>query len=121
MIGERVRVHLNLHRGDWSISDPKTGRVLRSATDVTLTGVTFRVSEATRQRIIDKQRRRVHAWAIGTLVSVDTAPDITGRDAVTYNPYRAPTFTRVDGTPVLEVDEITFANRKGWTPCGSPS
>jgi hypothetical protein len=114
VIGTRVRVHLNLHRGDWSISDPRTGLVLRSATDVTLEGVTFHVSETTRQRIIERKRRRVHAWAIGQLLAVDTAPDLAGLEPVTYNPFRAPTFTTTEGEPVTAAPLMHFVERKGW-------
>lgn len=110
----RVRVHLNLQRGDWSITDPKTGRVTASATDVTLRGVTFYVSEATRRRVIDKTRRRVHAWAIGELVATDSQPSTEGLTGVTYNPYRAGTFTTFDGTPVTEAAEMRFVGRFGW-------
>lgn len=120
MIGELVRVHLNLHRGDFSISDPKTGRVMASCDDVTLSGVTFQVSETTRQRVIAKQRRRVHAWAKGTLVAVDSKPTIEGHPVVTYNPYRAPTFTKGNGSPVHAAEMVAFTDRKGYLmlPCG---
>lgn len=113
MIGELVRVHLNLHRGDFSITDPKSGRVMASCDDVTLSGVTFKVSETTRQRVIAKQRRRVHAWALGTLVAVDAKPRVDGLELITYNPYRAPTFTTLAGTPVTEAKEVVFVDRYG--------
>ncbi len=113
VIGTRVRVHLNLHRGDFSISDPRTGNVLRSCTDVTLADVTFKVSETTRQRITRTGRRRVHAWAVGTLVAIDSAPSTEGT-RITYNPYRAPTFTTSDGTPVHNADTVAFVNRYGY-------
>ena len=39
--GEVVRVHFNLHRGDWAISDRSTGKVILYVHDVTLSSVTF--------------------------------------------------------------------------------
>lgn len=116
MIGERVRVHLNLTRGCFVICDPRTGKLQRYCTDVTLRDVTFKVSEKQRQWTIAKNMRQVHAWAIGTVTAIDSTPDVTQHEIVTYNPFRAPTFTREDGAPVLEVEEITFVDRKGWTP-----
>lgn len=113
LVGRRVRVHLNLHRGDFSISDPKTGNVLASCTDATLSGVTFKVSESTRQRIIAKNRRRVHAWAVGILEEVDTTPAIEGAVKVSYNPFRGPEFMTADG-PIHEAGRIAFVNRFGW-------
>ena len=112
MIGERVRVHVNLQRGDFSIS--QRGRVIASADDVTLSDVRFVVSEATRQRTIRFNRRRVHAWAEGTLVAVDTNPCVEGMTGVTYNPHRAPTFTTFDGTPVESAPQMTFKEKCGW-------
>lgn len=114
LVGERVRVHLNLHRGDFSISDPKTGKVWASADDVTLSGVTFTVSETTRQRVLAKNRRRVHAWAVGTLVGADLKPNVDGLETITYNPYRAGTFTLPGDRPITEAKEVAFANRYGY-------
>lgn len=114
VLGERVKVHLNLQRGDFSITSLATGRVELSAADVTLQDVTFRVSETTRLKILRTKRRRVHAWAIGTLTAVDTNPSVTGRRQVSYNPYRAPTFTDGGGTPVEAAPEVVFAGKFGW-------
>lgn len=114
MIGQKVRVHVNLQRGDFSIS--QRGRVIASAHDVTLSDVRFVVSEATRQRTIRFNRRRVHAWAEGTLVAVDTNPNVEGMIDVTYNPHRAPTFTMLGGAPIERARLIHFVGRKGWLP-----
>ncbi len=113
-LGTRVRVHLNLHRGDFSITDPRTGNRLASCDDVTLTDVVFKVSQTTRQRIIRTNRRRVHAWALGILAAVDTSPVVDGATKVTYNPYRGPTFTTADGEPVHAAERVTFVDRYGW-------
>jgi hypothetical protein len=49
----------------------------------------------------------VHAWAQG--IVTDAVP--TGkREAITYNPYRAPTFTTRGGTPVTACDFIHFTS-----------
>jgi hypothetical protein len=114
IVGTQVRVHVNLTRGDFTICDPKTKRKTGSAKTVVLRDVTFKVSEAVRQSCINKQARWVHAWAFGTLVALDTAPLTEGHPVVTYNPFRAPTFTTVDGTPVHTAKEVAFVGRCGY-------
>ncbi len=97
----RVRVYYNLHKHTFSIQHrtSKGWRVRDYADTVRLTDVTFKVSEAGRQRVLREGRKNVHAFVIGTLA--DTVPDTPHR--VTYNPFKAPTFVRADdGEPVTE-------------------
>lgn len=116
-VGQRVKVHLNLHRGDWSVSEIRTGTVLCNVTDITLRDVTFRVSPSMRERVIRTKRRKVHAWAYGTVTSFDASPDVTGQREVSYNPYAGPTFyIRDDANPVTELPVVTFTGRYGYTP-----
>lgn len=114
LYGQRVRVHLNLHRGDWSICSPRNGNVMAYAPTVTLYDVTFKVSESMRQRVIANQRRKVHAWAFGELVT--TEPIREHGAVLTYNPYRGPKFT-VGGIEVDALPEmwVTFRDdRRGY-------
>lgn len=108
--GQRVRVHFNLTRLDFSITDPATGRVLCNVPSVTLEGVVFRVQEGMRQRVIRMHRRKVHAYGVGQFVCAGAAPSPSSRK-VTYNPFRAPTFTDVAGNPVHKAERVTFADR----------
>lgn len=115
MIGTLVRVHVNLTRGDFTLCAPKSPyKKIGSAHDVTITDVTFKVSEKGRQYCITKQGRWVHAWAFGTLAALDTDPDVTDVERVTYNPFRAPTFTLTDGTPVHTAPAVAFVGRYGY-------
>jgi hypothetical protein len=100
-----MQVYFNLHKKSWSVRDPRTGRVTNKGQVqclVVLTGVTFKVSEAGRQRVIAEKRKNVHAFAVGdlvalpennnnleTLLAVATVP-------VSYNPYKAGHFVRLD-------------------------
>ncbi len=114
-LGSLVRVHVNLTRGDFTICAPKSPyKKLGSASDVTLVDVTFKVSEKGRQYCVDKQGRWVHAWAFGTLAAFDSDPDLDGVERVTYNPFRAPTFTLADGSPVHTAPAVSFAGRYGY-------
>ena len=55
-------------------------------------------------------------WAIGTLVSA--APE-GARTPITYNPYRAATFTRrSDGAPVSACEFVHFTKEEGAVAVG---
>lgn len=112
----RAFVYFNLTRKVWSIKaldGPHRGRVVAHATYVQLRDVECRVSEAGRQRVLREKRKNVHAGLVGTLrhfdggVLRDAAEPFTdverferadgpGWFAITYNPYKAATFTRRD-------------------------
>lgn len=109
-IGARVRVHYNLHRGDFSVID-KTGRVICNVETITLRDVEFRVSEAGRARTVARNRRTVHAYAVGYVLDLG-ACDVSSLIPVTYNPHRAAHF-HVKGnpaSPVWRASRVTFAN-----------
>lgn len=116
LIGRRLRVHYNLHRGDFSITDQSTGRVIANVADVTLAGAEFRVQSACLDRIKVTGRRKVCAYVIGTVTAVNSAPDISDADLVTFNPRRSDVFHRADGTPVWNADSVTFIHAHGYTP-----
>ena len=104
-IGDQVAVYRNLNKpGLFSIkalSGPNKGKVVGYAASVQLANVTFKVSEASRQRVLSKRQREVHAWAIGTLTAYGDAQDVSGMHAVTYQPYVSETFFyRHDGAPI---------------------
>lgn len=112
-----MQVYFNLHKKTWSIRDPKTGRVQnrnKRTMFVVLTGVTFKVNEKARQRVIAEKRKNVHAFAVGTVQ--DTAT-MVGRFAeatvpVSYNPYKAGHFVRTDtGEPVHEAKLLLMSTR----------
>lgn len=110
LIGARVRVHVNLRRGDLSIST--RGRVVASAHSLALTDVRFIVHESTRRRVVERGRRKVHAWAEGVLQSVGE-PVPAGAAPVSYNPHRAPDFI-ANGEPVHAAPVVHFGARRGW-------
>lgn len=93
-LGELVDAYWNLHRKCYSVRSPKTRRVLGHSHRLVLGDVTFRVSEAGRQRVLREGRKNVHAFVRGTVL--DDWPErhpISGRRALTYNPYDGPDFT----------------------------
>jgi hypothetical protein len=54
--GTKVRVHRNLHRGDWSVTIK--GKVVANVEEITLQDCTFYVCESTRVRVHRKAQAR---------------------------------------------------------------
>lgn len=113
-----VSVYFNLNRKCLSIraeEGPAKGRVIAHAQTAALGEVTFKVSEAGRQRVLKEQRKNVHAFVRGTLIAIEGKFTEAGKAAgvdrevmrcpilktvsqnsnwqqVTYNPYRFDSF-----------------------------
>lgn len=135
----RVFMYFNLHRLCWSLKaleGPNAGRVVAHAASVRLSGCSFKVSEAGRQRVLSERRKNVHAGIVGTLQAWEPAgyeptPEGTDMDAmaaavatvdahegpsvpVTYNPYRAGHFHSADmlQCPMHEAPAVTAIGRR---------
>lgn len=119
-----VQVYRNLHNDMWSIRDFNTGLVLGHALAVTLTDAKFVVREAGRQRVLQEQRKNVHAFVEGVLkmwygVPYKGRTDLKGfhclpREVnlpasieVSYNPYKFAHFFDVE--TLDKVNEATYA------------
>lgn len=111
-----VRVYRNLTEGNWSIQTktPRGWRVAGHATSVELLKPTTKVSEAGRQRVLRERCKNVHSYIIGflDLRNMDGFP-YGDADRISYNPYKAGTFTTSDGEPV------TSARRVRMNPNGT--
>ena len=108
---QRVRVYLNLRTGNWSIQTktPKGWRVRGHATSVELLAADCNVSDAGRARVLREQCKNVHAYIEGNIDfrNMDAFP-YWDADAISYNPYRAGTFTTSDGEPVAGARRVRF-------------
>lgn len=94
----KAMVYWNLHKKLWSIKaleGEHKGRVIAHSDAFTLTDCVFKVSEAGRQRVLRERKKNVHAGVVGTLASLGPSPT-DGGTAITYSPYRGPTFRRAD-------------------------
>ncbi len=95
------RIYRNLHKKCFSIQAKVPGkgwRVVDHATDLCVSGLTFRVYEAGRQRVLATKRKNVHAFVIVDGY-VKTKPGIQVADCdvkVSYNPMAAPGFMAGD-------------------------
>ena len=146
----KVRIYWNLHQGMWSVQDAKTRRVIGHATQILVRDASFVVSEAGRQRVLRERKKNVHAFVVGELEAAIwfSTRDAMGslmfdwrhctrannayRDAankygkaVTYNPFKGPTFVEVfsengveERRDILKADMVylTWENRGSTTP-----
>lgn len=87
----KVFCYRNLMRAGvvYSVRDVQSGLVIDRSPRVVLSGVTLKVSEAGRQRVLRDKRKNVHAGIQGKRIK--RAPKGYWRRA-SYNPYRNETF-----------------------------
>lgn len=98
------QVYFNFHKKCWSIR--QRGIVVAHDTSLVLYQVSFRVSEAGRQRVLREQRKNVHAFAAGILQTVPLRWEPVRQ--ISYNPYKAATFVDKDGMAVYEANLVLF-------------
>jgi len=104
LLGERVRVHKNLQRGDWTIT--VRGKKVASVEAITLADVTFHIwPEGQRRSRIGK--RRVHLWAQGIVCA---SVPILAETALHYCPKEgtAGMTARRDGSDVEHCQFVVF-------------
>lgn len=131
----QVKVFRNLTKGCYSIQarGPKGFRTVAHADTVELADVTFKVSEAGRQRVLSTGKKQVHAFVCGTLVQwhgelapgadlgnmptlagcwrcPDAATTFVGVAPIRYNPRTCSTFM-LDESPIYEAGRVFMARR----------
>jgi hypothetical protein len=113
-LGQRVRVHVNLHRQRLSVIDPRTRLVITYVDDITLTRVEFRYQLAGVRRVQQTGVRAVCAYAVGIVDAVNSHPPEVGR-RVTYNPFRRPDFhDAITGETVTHADRVVFIKLRAY-------
>jgi hypothetical protein len=126
----RCFVYYNLHRHCLSVralSGPERGRVIAHANALLMENVTFKVSEAGRQRVLRERAKNVHAGLIGELLiceKLGETADATLREVhenacsthkplVTYDPYRDATFVVLsERTPIYTTARILAVGKR---------
>lgn len=89
----KVYVYYNIRKRMFSVKaleGEHKGKVIRHDDEVVLEDVTFKVSEAGRQRVLRDEQKNVHAGAVGTML--DFEKPVNYNSEVTYNPYYTNTF-----------------------------
>jgi hypothetical protein len=100
----RVFVYRNLRKKCFSIKaleGPNKGRVIARRHFVDLTDVTFKVSEAGRQRVLRTGQKNVHAGLVGQWNDrlLPLSP-VAEEKEVKYNPRESGEFRLMDNTPI---------------------
>ena len=126
----KVFVYFNLHKQCYSIlskSGSAKGKVVAHADRVAVINPVFKVSEKGRQKVINEQRKNVHAGVVGELSTFDGVPTRWGVEVglegctilpnespalhnwtgLTYNPYKFDSF--VDKNTLEPVDDALIA------------
>ena len=109
----RVFVYYNLHTHKWSIKaleGKNKGRVIAHVDAVQLRDAKGKVSEAGRQRVIQEQRKNVHAGIEGRIVSFDEMLPL-GR-GVTYNPFKFSSFVYKDDLSAFDTADYVYMDRR---------
>lgn len=123
----KVFVYFNLHRKLFSVKaleGPNKGKVISHTTYLWLKDVTFKVSEAGRQRVLREKRKNVHAGVVGN-ISSDAFDDTLLHDdpkQITYNPYRFSSFVNKETSEPVKHAQYCFISaangRTGISACG---
>ena len=94
-----VKCYRNLNRKGvvWSLLNSKTGLVDSYAHNVFLEDVTFKVSQAGRNRVLKQKRKNVHAFVTGKVCS----KSVQTWKRATYNPYKDVGFHLVGENRIL--------------------
>ena len=103
----KVFVYKNLHQDCWSVK--QDGLVKAHTTEINLWDCAFQVNARGRQKVLDEQRKNVHAGINGYIDELDL--DL-GDNAVevTYNPYKYDSFVdKATESPIysMEVAKLT--------------
>lgn len=109
MMIARADVYRNLHASPpaWSVRNRSTGRVVARPAGVLVTGASFVVSAAGRERVLREGRKNVHAFVRGCVDTDASEPDLSGWAEVTYNPYRFASFVTASGhVTVLRAEAV---------------
>ena len=126
----RVEVYFNLHRKLWSVVDLSTGLVVDHVDEIAIADPVFTVQPAGRRKVIQQQRKNVHAFVRGQ--RMETTPLAFSDESgvpVYYNPNkccsdcgtlelcagldtcRASFITKPDGVPIHAADVATLSGR----------
>lgn len=108
-----VKVYRNLKYKCPCYSITHKGKVIGHAQIVVLEHARFHVNESGRQRVLQTQKKNVHAWVIGHLVyaSKDEVPFLDEGSKLSYNPYKGSYFYSADsGEKVHSADQLLLTD-----------
>lgn len=92
--------------------DVKTRKVIFHFDALLLTDVTFKVSQAGRERVLREQRKNVHAGVEGLLMDNPPLDWFDCKERVRYNPYEAAYFRDEADRKIVHAKAV-FLNNEG--------
>lgn len=113
LIGKQVKVYRNLHHNCWSVQHRRL--VVAHAQTVELRNVRFLVSQAGHERFLRENKKNVHAFVAGELVSLDGKPPPNLGVEVVYNPKVSNLFHTVE--KIFKNREWFFSEKELLTKC----
>lgn len=110
---QTVKVYRNLNNKCLSVMESRL--VIGHAQSVELEEVTFKVSQAGRERCLREKRKNVHAFVVGQLLaaSLTEFPQQEGGIMISYNPYKSGSFCRKDTNDAVESAEFVIVTSQG--------
>lgn len=115
--GQKVRVYVNLHKGGrFSIVDAKSGLVCGYTENCLLSEATFFVSQSGRKKVMEQQKKFVHAWVKGIYEDDSIEQPLLINAPVVYNPYKHESFCDQKGNPVYNSTLAYLSNKKVFIP-----
>jgi len=118
-MGQTVKVYRNLNNQMFSIvatSGTYKNKVVAHAQTVMLSQVEFKISQAGKRRAVIEKTRNVHAWAVGTIETVDTAQTQQHNlSPISYNPFTSDSFYYKNNLlPLHCTDSLLLENGKAF-------
>lgn len=113
--GKRVKVYRNLRTGNFSIVDPKTGRVIDRKENFYLLDCDFKVGLKSQARVRERGVRGVHAYVWGDYAGEIPPGTLTGMSVkkILYNPFEDTWFN--DGeTMITAADMVLFSDQAAY-------
>lgn len=105
----KVFVYKNLHQDCWSIR--QDGLVKAHTNQVNLWDCAFQVNAKGRQKVLDEQRKNVHAGIKGYIDELDLY--LPSPIQVTYNPYKYDSFVDKDTeSPIYSMSNAKLTKNK---------
>lgn len=96
---KKVMVYKNLHNGLFSVK--QNGLVVAHVESFGMEAVSFKVSEAGRQRVLKEKKKNVHAYIVGKIYDInnlnaenDIFRGMLAIQSIRYNPYKSNCFFR---------------------------
>ena len=102
-------IYRNLHTGGFSIK--LRGIVVDRQTSLIAEGVTLKVNENGRQRVINEKRKNVHAYVVCDKYISANKESIDSLPIITYNPYKSSQFT-CGKDPITNAKKVLFKDKK---------